>query len=106
MYQEITPHELEKLLKKSSSPILLDVREEFELKISNFQNSTHIPMNEIPDKINNLDPKKSYVVICKSGIRSAYVCEYLIKNKFESVKNLIGGINEWAKKIDPSLTIY
>ena len=106
MYQEITPYDLEKRLNSSSQLILLDVREEFELKISSIQDSIHIPINEIPDKINDLDPKKNYVVVCKSGIRSAYVCEYLIKNKFKSVKNLAGGINEWAKKIDSSLPVY
>ena len=106
MSQEITVYELEKRLNGSNPPILLDVREKFEIEITNIQNSIHIPMNQIPNEISTLDPKKNYVVYCRVGGRSAKVCEYLLNNKFESVKNLSGGINEWARQINPSLNVY
>ena len=55
---------------------------------------------------NELDPNKEIIVQCKSGKRSARVCEFLLKNSFTNVKNLKGGILEWAKYIDPSIIVY
>ena len=63
-------------------------------------------MNTIPENIDKLDKDKEIVVLCKSGIRSEKVCEFLIKNNFKNSKNLSGGIVEWSKQIDSSLIIY
>ena len=66
----------------------------------------HIPMNQIPNRINELNPDVDYVVMCRTGARSSQICEFLSNQNFQSVANLAGGINEWAKQIDPSLPIY
>ena len=73
------------------------------LGITNFH---AIPMNQIPNRISELDPKNNYVIMCRTGVRSSQICEFLIKQNFESISNLTGGINEWAKKIDSSIPIY
>ena len=70
---------------------LLDVRTENEVLLSTISSSSiHIPMNEIPTKIDNIEKNKELIIYCKSGKRSAKVCEYLKKNDFPNVKNLTG----------------
>ena len=98
--------ELDKLLKNGSSPTIIDVREDFELEISKIDSAMHIPMNQVPKRLEELNPDNEYVVMCRTGVRSSQICEFLINQNFRSIANLTGGINEWAKKIDSSLPIY
>jgi adenylyltransferase/sulfurtransferase len=46
------------------------------------------------------------VLFCKTGVRSARALEVLVSAGFKKVKNLKGGINAWARDVDPSLPIY
>ena len=86
--------------------ILLDVRTDQEVFISIIEGSLHIPMNDIPSKMNELDKEKEIIVQCKSGKRSAKVCEFLMRNNFNNVKNLKGGIIAWSQEIDSSIIVY
>ena len=105
-YEEMEVTELDKLLKNGSSPTIIDVREEFELEISKIEGAMHIPMNQVPERLEELNPDNEYVIMCRTGVRSSQICEFLSNQNFRSVANLTGGINEWAKKIDSSLPIY
>ena len=105
-YQEMDVAELDKLQKNGMSPTIIDVREEFELEISQINGALHIPMNQIPNRLEELNPKIDYVIMCRTGVRSSQICEFLSNQNFRSVTNLAGGINEWAKKIDSSLSVY
>tara|TARA_B110000263_G_C15189725_1_gene455471 strand:- start:372 stop:695 length:324 start_codon:yes stop_codon:yes gene_type:complete len=103
---EIDVFELRSILEDNLDFILLDVRTENEVVMSKISKSTHIPMSDIPIRLNELDQSKKIIVYCKSGKRSAKVCEYLLNNKFINVKNLRGGILSWAEKIDSNITVY
>ena len=105
-YKEIDVNSLKEKLLNNDDFILLDVRTDSEYYLSRIEGSMHIPMQLIPQKINELDKNKEIVVQCKIGKRSAKVCELLIKNNFKDVKNLSGGILDWAKHIDPSIIVY
>ena len=78
-YQLITVTELKKYFENDKDFILLDVRENFELEIASISHSIHIPMKDIPNRVNELDKNKEIIIICKSGVRSAKVCEFLQK---------------------------
>ena len=106
MYSDITAQELDRRIKEGSAPKIIDVRENFELEICKINESIHIPMNDISARLKELNVDENYVVICKSGVRSAQICDFLVKQKFKSVSNLIGGINEWVKQIDPKQQAY
>tara|TARA_Y100001970_G_scaffold242289_1_gene306562 strand:+ start:13660 stop:13932 length:273 start_codon:yes stop_codon:yes gene_type:complete len=81
--------------------ILLDVRTDHEVLISKISDkSCHIPMNDIPSKIDDLDKNKEIIVYCKSGKRSARVCEFLENNNFLNTYNLKGGILAWENEIN------
>lgn len=103
----ITAEELQKKMESGETFTLLDVRELFEANISNFkQETTSVPYNQLGSEVENLDKDQEYVVFCRSGATSKDACSMLKKAGFEDVKSLKGGINDWAKKIDPSLPQY
>tara|TARA_Y100000590_G_C15426178_1_gene903324 strand:+ start:50 stop:373 length:324 start_codon:yes stop_codon:yes gene_type:complete len=106
MIKEIDVDVLKEKLSNNDDFILLDVRTDSEYYLSRIKGSIHIPMQLVPQKIDDLDKNKEIIVQCKSGKRSAKVCEFLLNNNFKNVKNLAGGILDWAKKIDPSITVY
>ena len=107
MVGELTPREFLDRLASGEDMTLLDVREDWEVKLAPVPTQTvHIPMGEISDRVAELDPKKETVVICRSGGRSAQVAEYLQRQGFGKVFNLSGGILAWSRVIDPSIPQY
>ena len=106
MIKEIEVNELNKKFNNKEDFILLDVRNLHEVLFSKINNSIHIPMNEIPERLDELDQNKEIIVQCKSGKRSAKVCEYLLTQNFTDIKNLRGGILAWAEQIDSSIQVY
>ena len=103
---EIDVVELKNKIDLNSNIQIIDVREPVELAICKIQDTMHIPMKEIPAQIDKLNKKDELIILCRSGVRSAQVCEFLINNGFENVKNLKGGILEWVRLIDPSQPQY
>ena len=104
--QEIDAPTLKKQIDSHADIELIDVREEFEVEICKIKDSTHIPMNQIPNHLNDLDNKKKLIIICKSGVRSYHVCQFLHQQGFKNIYNLKGGIINWALEIDNSLELY
>ncbi|HUH96535.1 MAG TPA: molybdopterin-synthase adenylyltransferase MoeB [Anaerolineales bacterium] len=85
---------------------LLDVREPHELEISALPNAVNIPLGTLAARLSELDSAEDMVVFCKAGTRSARALELLVSAGFKKVKNLKGGINAWAREVDPALPIY
>jgi rhodanese-related sulfurtransferase len=85
---------------------LIDVREQNEYDICNI-NGTLIPMNEVPDHLNEISRDRPVVVHCRSGGRSGRIIEYLEESEgYENLYNLKGGILAWADEIDHSMAKY
>ena len=103
---EVTPPELKKRLDAKATPILVDVREEWETKLCRLPNSVHIPIEEIEFRTEELNPTDEIVVYCHQGVRSAAVAEYLRSLGFTNVKNLAGGLDAWARTVDPGMRRY
>ena len=104
--QEIDAPTLKKQIDSNADIELIDVREEFEVEICKIKDSKHIPMNQIPNHLKNLDNKKNLIIICKSGVRSYHVCQFLHQEGFKNIYNLKGGIINWALEVDDSLELY
>ena len=104
MIKEILVKELKDSLDKKDL-ILIDVREEDEYGICNIEPSVHIPMNKIPLHLGILEKDTEYAVICHSGVRSHNVCFYLLNHGFK-VRNVVGGIHQWAIEIDDTMRTY
>lgn len=103
---QLTPQQVQDGLQKQPAPLLLDVREEDEVRLCALPGSLHIPMNLIPLRHNELPDDVPIIVYCHHGIRSLNVARYLAHVGFENVANLQGGIDAWARQIDPSLPRY
>ncbi len=103
---EITPQELAAQIQQGNPPRLIDVREPHELHISQLANAELIPLGQLPTRLPDLDPALETVILCRSGSRSERAVEFLRAAGFTKVKNLVGGINAWARQVDPSLPIY
>ena len=101
---EIEVLELKKML-KNREVVLVDVREPYEIEICNIKGSLFIPMNEIPQNIDQLDKEKRYAVMCHSGVRSLYVSNYLNSLGYSTL-NVIGGIEKWAIDVDKNMKRY
>ncbi|MCU0761079.1 MAG: rhodanese-like domain-containing protein [Steroidobacteraceae bacterium] len=106
MVEEVSPEELKAEIDAGRPPVMLDVREPWELDISRLAGIVHIPMGEIPDRLGELDPAQPVTVICRSGGRSLRVAQFLEQNGFARVSNLTGGMLAWGERIDPSQRPY
>lgn len=103
---EITVKDLKAQLEHDGKDlIVLDVREPHEWHISHLEFARLMPKNDLPEHLNEFDQTKEYVLHCKSGVRSLEAAR-LMKAAGFRVKSLRGGINAWAREIDPSLPIY
>jgi adenylyltransferase/sulfurtransferase len=103
---DIGARELAGRLERGERIRLLDVREPHELEISRLEGITLIPLGQLAARLPELDSAEEMVVFCKSGTRSARALELLVSAGFRKVKNLKGGINSWAREVDPSLPVY
>jgi len=104
---EITPTELKGRLDRNDRPLLLDVRQDWETKLCRLENAVHIPIEEIELRTEELNPDDEIVVYCHQGVRSAAVAAYLREQHgFKNVKNLAGGLDAWARTVDPAMRRY
>lgn len=103
---EISPEQLKARLESNERPVLLDVRQDWETKLCRLDNSVHIPIEEIEVRTEELSPDDEIVVYCHQGVRSAAVADYLRSLGFRDVKNLAGGLDRWARSVDPSMRRY
>ena len=103
---DIEARQLADKLNQGEQIHLLDVREPHELEISQLEGADLFPLGQLAARLSELDSADEMVVLCKSGTRSARALELLASAGFRKVKNLKGGINAWARDVDPSLPIY
>jgi rhodanese-related sulfurtransferase len=106
MVTELSPAALKARRDAGTGPLVLDVREGWELDIARIPDVLHIPMGEIPTRIGELDADREIAVLCRSGGRSMQVAQFLDRSGFQSVANLTGGILAWAHDVDPSVRAY
>lgn len=103
---EITVHDLEQLRHSDEMVTILDIREPEEIAICAFEDSTNIPMNDIPGNLHALPDEGRVVVICHLGMRSAQVVGWLRQNGAENTVSLAGGIDAWSREIDSGMKAY
>ncbi len=88
-------------------PVLLDVREPWELQTASLPGSLPMPMGDVPSRAHaELDPDTHIVVLCHHGQRSLAVAMWLRGQGFERAQSLAGGIEAWSRSIDASVPRY
>lgn len=104
--KEITPKELKALKDSGADFELIDVREKDEYEMANISGKL-IPMGEIPDRYSEIPKDKKVVVMCRSGMRSANIVQYLeTVQGYKDAYNLAGGILAYSDDVDPSIPKY
>ena len=89
-----------------AGPLLLDVREPWEFDKARIEGSVLAPMRTIPERLQDFKPDQEIVVICHHGIRSRMVGLYLENHGFSNIINLTGGVEAWAREVDPDMETY
>jgi rhodanese-related sulfurtransferase len=103
---EITVDELAQRRNNSETLAVLDVREPWELDICRLPDSIAIPLSTLPGRIDALPRDNPLVVLCHHGMRSERAVQWLRANGFANAINLSGGIDAWARRIDPEMRTY
>lgn len=94
------------LASESPSVELLDVREPWEYEVCRLEGSRLIPLSQLTSRLGELDARRTTVVICHHGVRSLRAAAYLEHCGFGDVVNLSGGIDAWARTVDPGMALY
>ena len=76
--------------------LLIDVREDDEWQAGHHINASHIKMGEIPSNLEKFEKEKKYIIVCRSGGRSAKVTDFLVENEIDAL-NLSGGMKKFSK---------
>jgi rhodanese-related sulfurtransferase len=112
MVDQVRPTDLDAWFAQDSAaaPVLLDVREPWELQTASVapQGFTlvAIPMNEIPGRLSELDEGQRIACLCHHGARSQRVAAFLSQNGFAELANVAGGIDAWSAQHDPAVPRY
>lgn len=94
---------------QSQRPVLLDVREAWELQTASAKPDSmdlqHMPMQSIPARLDELDKSRPIACLCHHGSRSMQVANFLLQHGYQVV-NVAGGIHAWSAQVDPSVPVY
>lgn len=104
---EISAGQVKALQKSGDVFLLLDVREPWEFETARMEGAKNIPMGDVPARAHaELDPEAHIVVVCHHGVRSLTVTNWLRQQGFEKVQSMRGGIDGWARTVDPKVPLY
>ena len=108
--QQIYPAQIaEWASQQDQRPVLLDVREGWEVQTASAQpegmDLLNMPMQTIPARLHELDKNRPIACLCHHGSRSMQVASVLMQQGFEVV-NVAGGIHAWSAQVDPSIPVY
>lgn len=92
---EITVDELERRLREGDAPLIIDVRQPEEYARGHIPGARLIPLDQLPQRVGELEPGAEIVAVCRSGNRSGMAAEWLTAQGFLRVRNLRGGLKAW-----------
>lgn len=91
----ILPEEIKSRLDQGERLNLIDVREAEEVAAGMIPGAKHIPLGQIPERLEEIEQTGEIIMICRSGYRSERACEYLQQLGFQGLKNMQGGMLAW-----------
>ncbi|MBT2282468.1 sulfurtransferase TusA family protein [Paenibacillus polymyxa] len=96
----ISNHELEKKLADNEKITVLDVREPAEYAFKQITGAISIPLGELENRIQELNPEEDIYVVCRTGSRSDLACQLLTEQGFKKVNNVEPGMTGWTGPTD------
>ncbi len=103
---QISAKDLQEKLTANIKLTVLDVREHHEFQFAHIEGSQHIPLNQIPQRVDEIDKEDDCVVICHHGMRSQQAATFLLQSGFSNIYNLSGGIDAWSTDCDNTISRY
>jgi len=101
---EVSIHDLKHALDDCTLSIkVVDIREPSEYAAAHIPGVMFLPLSELQLRLEELDPKQTYYIHCRSGGRSMKLVQFLKQNGFENVKSVAGGIHAWVDAYDPTM---
>jgi rhodanese-related sulfurtransferase len=94
--EQILPYEIKARLAQGENLILVDVREDEEIAAGMIEGAIHIPLGELPNRHSEIPKAEEVILICRSGNRSGKALAYLETLGYQGLKNMTGGMLEWA----------
>jgi rhodanese-related sulfurtransferase len=106
-YKNLTTADVKQKLDRGETFRLIDVREPDEHATANIAGAELLPLSRAREWVATLDPAQEIVIFCHHGGRSAQLAGYLSDRLgFRNVANMLGGIEDWSRRIDPSVPRY
>jgi rhodanese-related sulfurtransferase len=106
LIKEVLPQELQELLVSGQEYVLLDVRQPWEFEICQLPGSINISLNDLDSSVAQLPDEKEIVTICHHGVRSKQAAILLKRYGYTKVMSLQGGIDAWARDVNPTMERY
>lgn len=107
VYGTITVEDVKAKLDRGEKIRLIDVREPHEYRLCRIEGAELKPLGEIPQWMAELnDPDEEIVLYCHHGMRSDRACDFLARQGLTNVSNMVGGIDEWSRRVDPGIPRY
>jgi len=106
MVGEISVLELKARRDRGENPLVIDVREDWELQLASIPGVVHVPMSQIPARLSEFAKDAETIVMCHAGGRSMRVAHFLANQGFTNVANLTGGIGAWSSEVDATVPHY
>lgn len=103
---DLEVEDLARRLGEAEPPLLLDIREPWETRLCALPDSLFVPMGELPARLSDLPRHRPLVVICHHGIRSRQATLWLRHHGVGNAVNLVGGLDAWALRVDPTIGRY
>jgi rhodanese-related sulfurtransferase len=103
---DISVDELARWRAERTDFAILDIREAWELQMSSLPEAAHVPMRSVASDPSVVPRDRDVVLVCRSGSRTGMLADHLEALGFGNVFSLEGGMNEWARRIDPSMKQY
>jgi len=106
MIREVSVEELKAARDRGETPLVLDVREDWEVQLASIPGVVHVPMNQVPARVGEFEKGRPIIVMCHAGGRSLRVAHFLTNQGFTDVANLTGGIQAWSESVDATVPQY
>ena len=106
MSLEIDVAELDRRRRAGEALTVLDVRESWEVELCRIPDSIAIPLDTLPERLHEVPREGTVVLVCHHGVRSARAASWLRAHGFDNAMNLVGGIDAWAREVEPGMRTY
>jgi len=97
--KEITSNELAGLIKEGKELSIIDVREDEEVAQGKIPGARHIPLGELPERLDEIKMDQEHIMVCRSGGRSGRACAFLEEQGYK-IMNMVGGMLDWEDEVE------